>query len=867
MRINFITRHLRFVTNCHVASLFYWDYVLPAKFPREQGIFFSKALVFTTKLNIKSRKYPVAAMKKKHFAFLLFSMFSFVGNVWSQTCIELPSISGTPTVGAAPVGWNLWQITPDIINGNGPWPGGTYTVSDVNGVSSGGGAMGLFLQNGGSAPTGAEGWQTTLTGLVPGNSYTVSCEWQQATLSSGSTTYTEGDLLVTVDGVPTLFTSTGGVNDPWQVASVTFIATGTTALYQVRVSEFSGGPTAFGSCIVIDDYTCTNNFSVALTGGTICEGDCFDLTAVPTNATGSVTYSWDNGIVATNAGPITVCPTTTTTYEVTATDGSGNISTATATVVVDAQVNVDLGADTTLCNVNSLTLDAGNSGATYSWNTNATTQTISVTSSGIYGVEVSSGSCYDSDSINVVFQSVNVDLGPDQTLCNGASTTLDAGNPGLSYSWNDNSSNQTLNVSNSGTYWVTVNDGSCIDSDTIVIDEVNVNVNLGPDTTICLGNSVLLDAGNSGANYLWSDNSTNQQLNVTTSGTYWVEADISGCSDADTIDVNVVSIDVDLGNDTIICLGETVLLDAENPGASYVWNDNSGNQQLNASTAGTYWVTATAPIGCSDSDTIVIDIQQINAAFFAIPTQACAPATIEFTDESNIQGGTITSWEWNFGDGQSSTTQHPDHVYQNAGNYSVSLSLISDIGCTDTLTIPSYIQIFPTPNASIYGPGTVLEGESIQLVNASNASNSWWFMDGDSISGEQHLNYTFYEDGDHDIMLVTMNSYGCLDTAYHTVNVRYAPNIFVPNTFTPDDDEINQTWEYHLTGIDFYDFSIQVYNRWGELVWESTDATESWDGTYKGKLVPDGTYTWIIRYGDYNDGNQYVYNGHVNVIH
>jgi len=88
----------------------------------------------------------------------------------------------------------------------------------------------------------------------------------------------------------------------------------------------------------------------------------------------------------------------------------------------------------------------------------------------------------------------------------------------------------------------------------------------------------------------------------------------------------------------------------------------------------------------------------------------------------------------------------------------------------------------------------------------------------------------------------------------------------VPNTFTPDDDEFNQSWGIYIEGIDIYDFELLVYNRWGQTIWESHNPSEKWNGTYNGKLVENGTYTWIIRTKDLVNDAKYVYNGHVNVL-
>jgi gliding motility-associated-like protein len=84
--------------------------------------------------------------------------------------------------------------------------------------------------------------------------------------------------------------------------------------------------------------------------------------------------------------------------------------------------------------------------------------------------------------------------------------------------------------------------------------------------------------------------------------------------------------------------------------------------------------------------------------------------------------------------------------------------------------------------------------------------------------------------------------------------------------FTPDDDEFNQVWTFYISGIDVYDFSLRLFNRWGEVIWESHDPSVSWDGTYHGEIVPDGTYTWFMECADSYNDKRYTFQGHVNII-
>src|SRR5690606_7915590 len=179
--------------------------------------------------------------------------------------------------------------------------------------------------------------------------------------------------------------------------------------------------------------------------------------------------------------------------------------------VVNPEPIVNLGNDTSFCTVGTptLVLDAGNAGATYLWDDASTNQTRTISSTGLYYVDVTNAvGCTISDSIDVTAgQYPIVDLGPDTAICDESVLTLDAANAGATYLCDDASTPQQRNVTVAVQYFVTATtEGICEGSDTI---EVFINpipeVNIGADSTICEGATLVLDAGNPGLTYLWDD--------------------------------------------------------------------------------------------------------------------------------------------------------------------------------------------------------------------------------------------------------------------------------------------------------------------------------------------------------------------------
>jgi gliding motility-associated-like protein len=116
------------------------------------------------------------------------------------------------------------------------------------------------------------------------------------------------------------------------------------------------------------------------------------------------------------------------------------------------------------------------------------------------------------------------------------------------------------------------------------------------------------------------------------------------------------------------------------------------------------------------------------------------------------------------------------------------------------------------------------------------------------------------------IQLIVTSEHGCIDSMTQIVQLFNEVIIYAPNTFTPDGDEFNQDWRVYIDGIDQFDFQLLIFNRWGEIVWESKDSKVAWDGTYGGNIVQDGTYTWTIRCKDATNDKKYNFEGHLNVI-
>jgi gliding motility-associated-like protein len=171
-------------------------------------------------------------------------------------------------------------------------------------------------------------------------------------------------------------------------------------------------------------------------------------------------------------------------------------------------------------------------------------------------------------------------------------------------------------------------------------------------------------------------------------------------------------------------------------------------------------------------------------------------------------------------------------------------------------------SILASPN-----PATTQES-TVSLQTNSNGNTTNWYLNDSLISTFNQFAYTFpKEPGQYQVQLVVTNQLGCSDTGFVTVVIREDIIFYVPNSFTPNDDDFNNVFTPVITsGIDFDSYSFAIYNRWGERIFETTTVGAGWDGTYKGMKSPDGIYTWNLQFkSNFNDG-VFIHHGHTALI-
>ena len=285
---------------------------------------------------------------------------------------------------------------------------------------------------------------------------------------------------------------------------------------------------------------------------------------------------------------------------------------------------VSIGNDTTLCNGSPLILYAPQqNGYSYEWQDNSNGYSYNVTSAGNYSVKVTNQyNCSATSSIKVSFKPLPAfTLGNDTSLCTGSVLLLQPALPPLdSYLWNTGSTSASSSISTTGTYWLKVSDGGCARSDSITVSFKPTPVlNLGNDTTLCDGQTLLLDAANNNSTYLWQDRSTQPTYSVSKAGIYSVKVDENGCDTSGKIMVGYLSQPlVYLTKGTTICISQQLILDATYPNSTYEWQDGSTLPQFTVSKEGVYSVKITNTCG-SITESATVSYENCECKFY-VPT-------------------------------------------------------------------------------------------------------------------------------------------------------------------------------------------------------------------------------------------------------
>ena len=724
--------------------------------------------------------------------------------------------------------------------------------------------------------------------------------------------------------------------------------------YKYRVRERHTGYTYWSNWSAVGNIILPGDpfqMGISAVPPVVCPPTCTTLTASSSASCGPVTYTWNNGL-GTGAVKV-VCPTTPTTYAVT---GSFQVPMCPTTVsqTVSTFIQIDDPAIPGVATANPSTICQG--------------QSSNLSLSGHYGL--------------IQWQSSNSPLGPFTDI------------PGAT------SANYTFNsdLTSVDTYFRAYV-YTCTDEYTVPVlvqvfdtPQPNFNTsNICADASYVFQNTTVNVSPVTTWNWDFGNGASSNQMNPNyffAPGTYSVSlfaSNAAGCSDQITQDITVYPMPVPSFTVNNVCFGtvsnfvNTSSVAAPSTITQYSWdidtdglvNYTSLNANHNYQFEGVYpaTLTVTTDHGCSGSFSLLTSVFPNPVANFTT-SPVCHNVVSSFFDQSMVSNlftnNSVVDWQWNFGDGASGTGPNPAHTYSTPSNYTVSLNVTTNNGCSHSTS--QIISVYPIPVASFVG--TQLEGCSplfpvitstssvdapsvitnyhwqmsngvqqnsgvhtflnsltnngsstniygvqltvttnhgcthsinepqfiyvhhnpiasfyyepfypnilntyVEFFNTSQYADSYqWNFGAAGTTNEFSPAFIFPDEGPeiYGVFLIASTDEGCADTAFANVEVQDVLLFYVPNTFTPDYDDFNQYFTPIFTsGFVPNTYHLTIFNRWGEIIFESYDYEIGWDGTFgvgSTKIVPDGTYTWQISFLETMSDKRHLYRGHVHVL-
>lgn len=644
---------------------------------------------------------------------------------------------------------------------------------------------------------------------------------------------------------------------------------------------------------IIDQHGCPNSNYVLITvrpepqvqtSGTV--SGCINQ-QITLNASGLNQYNWSpsTGLNCNNCPKPQFNVTAPITYYVQGTDSYGCVGMDSVRVTVSPNPVISLKAMDTVCTGDTLSIFASG-GVQYNWA--PSTEIINYLSANprvypsqnrVYTLSIlDANGCAAKDSIQVtVGNKPNVSAGQPISICLGGNAVL-SGSGALNYNWapnmwmnNPNIANPMVIPTNNIRYYLTGSDAfgcKAIDSVEITVNPLP-DVQVSNDTFVCKGFGTEINALG-GYSYQWTSNNgvpcsncpTNWILPLSSSWYKVLVTDLNGCQNADSVFVEVKQPpQLQVSNDASICPGKSTQLSAS--GADqYIWSPATGlsstaisNPVASPLTGLIYNLIGTDQYGCKDTADIEIEIYTVIPALAGPNTSICLDESVELS----VNSGANYNWQPS-SDLSSGTSQFPVFTPVQTGLHYFSVVKTDVNGCIaeDSLEI----EVFGLPNADA-GPDQVIHrGQTIKITGFGTGSFSWipanMVNDPQMASTyTQPLETTIYT-------LVVTNEKGCKKSDIMEIEVLDELKSFIPNAFTPNDDGKND--KFGIRNVtDFSLIRLQIFNRWGEMVFESMEGNNFWDGTANGAPSQMGVYVYYL-VGTDNLGLPVIFKGNVTLI-
>ncbi|KAF5043662.1 hypothetical protein DSECCO2_499910 [anaerobic digester metagenome] len=337
--------------------------------------------------------------------------------------------------------------------------------------------------------------------------------------------------------------------------------------------------------------------------------------------------------------------------------------------------------------------------------------------------------------------------------------------------------------------------------------------------------------------------------------------DANGCSVSDSAEIidAYLPIAVSISTVDVTCFGGSdgsVSLTVTGGAVpySYAWNPAQANAPgANNLPAGTYTITITDAVGCDTTVSATLielhPLPEINIS--ASPTEGCQPLFVQFYETTADSGQT---YFWDLDEGHHfSSEKNPSLLFEHDGVFDVFIVVTSVYGCVDSVRVTDMIHVYRKPVAEFrpYPSAPTLADNTVLFFNESTNlyQSEWTFGDG-GFSMETYPTHQYIDTGLYVVQLIITTEHGCMDTTSDVLYVKDVVTMYVPNSFSPDGDGINELFKPVGHGIDENFYTFMVFDRFGKMLFITSDYEEGWDGTFEGKRCSMGSYTYEIFYRD-----------------
>ncbi len=673
--------------------------------------------------------------------------------------------------------------------------------------------------------------------------------------------------------------------------------------YAVTVTDDLG-------CSVDLNFTITTPLELSLTA-TLTDLTCFMSAdgSIDINVSGGTapySFAWDTGettedLMDLDAG----------TYAVTITDANGceiasSFTLTQPAVLAATTVNENINCFGEANGAVDLTTTGGTLPYTYLWNTGVTTEDLADLTIGTYTVTVT-----DDNGCEIVttatltepealFATSEITDASCFSLADGAiDVTATGGVLPHTYLWSTGAEIKDLDLLAAGAYDLTVTDdngcefmlGATVEEPALLVATAATTDKTCPDLDDGTA-SLTVTGGTEPYAYNWSTSETVADISGLAEGTYAVAVtDANGCT-ANTNATISTPEDFTAGEDSsvVFCNGEgtIALTDFLSATTTGTWSEITPTGQFNAATgmfdltglpAGEYDFVYTIPTytPCTVTmATVSVTVHTTPAlVFVANKNEGCDQVEVQFTSSSDVD---LAECKWDFGDGETSTECGViRHFYSTSGTYNVQLDVVSVDGCEATYTEGAFITIVPSSVADFsFSPDLLdISNTEVMFTNYSSESDSyeWNFGDGTPLDYDYEPTHQYPIEGNksYTVELVAYNSIvpACADTIEQVIFIKDVLLLYVPNSFTPNGNSFNNEFLPVVTaGVDVYDYHLTIFNRWGEVMFESFDISTGWSGTYgiNGELCMDGVYVWQIDFKETMSDKRHEMMGNVNLL-